>query len=167
MAGIHLHDAQAPAGLRLYAVGDVHGRLDLLGAMHVAIAAEIARDRPADWRIVHLGDYIDRGPDSRGVLDFVIAVQAEEPRNILPGWAPPHNTPARLAHEVEAVKWKVPQIHRLQGEGRRRHPQQHGMFALLARAGHPLLPLPQPAGRARTSIRAALGRDALDPRALT
>ena len=86
MPGIHLRDARGPQGARLYAVGDVHGRLDLLTAMHRAIAAEIAREGPADWRIVHLGDYIDRGPDSSGVLDFVIAARTQDPRNIvLPG----------------------------------------------------------------------------------
>ena len=83
MAGIHFREARAPAGMRLYAIGDVHGRLDLLSAMHRAIATEIARDRPADWRIVHLGDYIDRGPDSKGVLDFVIAARRRDPRNML------------------------------------------------------------------------------------
>lgn len=59
--------------MRIYAMGDVHGRIDLLRLMHERIAAEIARDRPADWRIVHLGDYVDRGPDSKAVLDFMIA----------------------------------------------------------------------------------------------
>ena len=65
--GIHFLDAKGPDGMRLYAIGDVHGRLDLLRAMHEAITAEIERDRPADWRIIHLGDYVDRGPDSKGV----------------------------------------------------------------------------------------------------
>ncbi|MBN9235675.1 MULTISPECIES: metallophosphoesterase family protein [Phyllobacteriaceae] len=68
--------------MRLYAIGDVHGRLDLLTAMHERIAAELERDRPADWRIVHLGDYVDRGPDSKGVIDFLIAAQQRDPRMI-------------------------------------------------------------------------------------
>ena len=46
--GIHFLDARAPDGMRLYAIGDVHGRLDLLSGMHRQIAAEIERDRPAD-----------------------------------------------------------------------------------------------------------------------
>ncbi len=81
--GIHFDEAGAPQGMRLYAIGDVHGRLDLLTAMHRHIAAEIDADRPADWRIVHLGDYVDRGPDSRGVLDFLVAARAREPRNLM------------------------------------------------------------------------------------
>ncbi len=80
--GITLRDARAPDGMRLYAIGDVHGRLDLLAAMHAQIAAEIARDRPGDWRIVHLGDYVDRGPDSKGVVDFLIAAGRHDPRNL-------------------------------------------------------------------------------------
>ena len=82
MAGIHFHDAIGPEGIRVYAIGDVHGRLDLLTAMHSAIHEEIARDGVADWRIVQLGDYVDRGPDSNGVLDFLVARQASEPRLI-------------------------------------------------------------------------------------
>jgi serine/threonine protein phosphatase 1 len=80
--GIHFLDARAPDGMRLYAIGDVHGRLDLLSGMHRQIAAEIERDRPADWRIIHLGDYVDRGPDSKGVIDFLIAAQKRDPRII-------------------------------------------------------------------------------------
>ena len=80
--GIHFLDARAPDRMRLYAIGDVHGRLDLLERMHERIAGEIARDRPADWRIVHLGDYVDRGPQSRGVIDFLIAACARDQRMI-------------------------------------------------------------------------------------
>ena len=69
--GVHFADAAIPAGLRVYAIGDVHGRLDLLIKMHEAIATELARDRPGDWRILHLGDYVDRGPGSRGVLGLL------------------------------------------------------------------------------------------------
>lgn len=78
--GVHYLDARAPDGLRLYAVGDVHGCRDLLVAMHRSIMAEILRDRPADWRIVYLGDYTDRGPDSCGVLEFLSGVVAQDER---------------------------------------------------------------------------------------
>lgn len=80
--GIHYLDARGPQGIRLYAIGDVHGRLDLLEKMHERIAGEIERDRPADWRIIHLGDYVDRGPASRGVLDFLIAARGRDERMI-------------------------------------------------------------------------------------
>ena len=57
-----------PEGTRVYAVGDIHGRLDLLQQMQQLIADDAAA---ADRRyiLVFLGDYIDRGPDSRGVID--------------------------------------------------------------------------------------------------
>lgn len=80
MAGIHFLDAKGPDGIRVYAVGDVHGRRDLIEAMHDRIGEEIARDGVADWRIVHLGDYVDRGPDAAGVLDFLTSRIAGEPR---------------------------------------------------------------------------------------
>lgn len=82
MAGVHFLDAAAPDDMRLYAIGDVHGRLDLLRAMHAQIHAELMRDRPDDWRIIHLGDYVDRGSDSNGVIDFLVDRTAEDDRVI-------------------------------------------------------------------------------------
>ncbi len=75
--------ARAPEGMRLYAIGDVHGCVEQLTEMHRLIAAEIDRDRPRDWRVVHLGDYIDRGPDAKGVLARLIEAKARDPRNIM------------------------------------------------------------------------------------
>lgn len=80
MAGVSTSNARAPEGMRIYAVGDVHGRLDLLQSMHAAIRAELAAHPVADWRIVHLGDYVDRGPDSCGVIDFLVDAMRAEPR---------------------------------------------------------------------------------------
>jgi len=60
---------ELPAGLRIYAIGDLHGRADLLDALHEPIAEDRAR-RPAQAvLIVYIGDYIDRGPDSAGVVE--------------------------------------------------------------------------------------------------
>ncbi len=81
-AGVHFLDARGPGNMRIYAIGDVHGRLDLLSAMHARIRAEILSEAPADWRIIHLGDYIDRGPDSAGVISFLIDRMAEDKRVI-------------------------------------------------------------------------------------
>ena len=53
---------------RIYAIGDVHGRADLLRAL----LAHIGREAP-DGMVIFLGDLIDRGPDSCGVLDLVAA----------------------------------------------------------------------------------------------
>lgn len=51
-----------------FAIGDVHGCLDML----VALVRKIEASRPSG-KIVFLGDYVDRGPNSRGVLDFIIS----------------------------------------------------------------------------------------------
>jgi len=56
-----------PPGQRVYAVGDVHGCLDRLEALHDLIGEDLAA-RPADAVLVHLGDYVDRGEDSAGVV---------------------------------------------------------------------------------------------------
>ncbi len=58
-----------------YAIGDVHGESAKLAALHRAILDRIAFEK-APARIVHLGDYVDRGPDSRGVIDCVMALEA-------------------------------------------------------------------------------------------
>lgn len=55
-------------GRRIYAVGDVHGCADRLRALHALIAADLRSSPVPDATLVHLGDYIDRGPDSAGVL---------------------------------------------------------------------------------------------------
>jgi serine/threonine protein phosphatase 1 len=68
----NLDTARTPDGLRLYAIGDIHGRLDLLREMHARIAADLAARPCARHRIIHLGDYIDRGPDSAGVVEHLI-----------------------------------------------------------------------------------------------
>jgi serine/threonine protein phosphatase 1 len=59
-----------------YAIGDIHGMLDRLRQLHALIREDMARTK-AEARIVHLGDYVDRGPDSRGVIEAVMAMQAE------------------------------------------------------------------------------------------
>ena len=66
-------------GHRIYAVGDIHGRLDLLTAMLARIRADIAARPHPSPRLILLGDYIDRGPDSRGVLEGLIALKASDP----------------------------------------------------------------------------------------
>jgi serine/threonine protein phosphatase 1 len=62
--------ASLPEGLRVYAIGDVHGRLDLLETLAFQIEADL-RDAPQLAVTIFLGDYVDRGPDSAGVLDML------------------------------------------------------------------------------------------------
>lgn len=61
--------ARAPENTRVYAVGDIHGRLDLLERLLGRITEDCARRRPARVVLVFLGDYIDRGPASRQVVE--------------------------------------------------------------------------------------------------
>jgi serine/threonine protein phosphatase 1 len=63
-----------PAGQVLYAVGDIHGRLDLLHRLLEQIEADAsARAEARVCSLVFLGDYVDRGPDSRGVVAELLA----------------------------------------------------------------------------------------------
>jgi serine/threonine protein phosphatase 1 len=66
-----LAPASLAPGQRVYAIGDVHGLDDRLAALHAAILADLAARPVAHALLVHLGDYIDRGPDSAAVLHRV------------------------------------------------------------------------------------------------
>jgi serine/threonine protein phosphatase 1 len=61
--------------MRAYAIGDIHGHLGLLQGVHDLIADDMARHGAAP--VVHVGDLVDRGPDSRGVVDFLAQGIAE------------------------------------------------------------------------------------------
>jgi serine/threonine protein phosphatase 1 len=60
---------RAPRGCRAYAVGDIHGRLDLLDELLASIEADVAARPRSRNRLVFLGDLIDRGPHSRQVVE--------------------------------------------------------------------------------------------------
>jgi serine/threonine protein phosphatase 1 len=68
-------------GRRVFAIGDIHGRLDLLNVLLKQIANHAARHPVPDNGLIFLGDYIDRGPDSRGVIERLSALQ-----QVFPGW---------------------------------------------------------------------------------
>ena len=62
-----------PDGEVVYAIGDIHGRTDLLSALLALIERDAARGDPSKKTLVFLGDYVDRGPDSRGVIEMLSA----------------------------------------------------------------------------------------------
>src|SRR4051812_39849994 len=64
--------ASVPAGTRVYAIGDIHGRCDLLDRLLVQIEAE-TKSPDLKQVVVFMGDYVDRGADSKGVVDRLLA----------------------------------------------------------------------------------------------
>ncbi|HQV03534.1 MULTISPECIES: metallophosphoesterase family protein [unclassified Novosphingobium] len=77
--------AAVPAGQRVYAVGDVHGRADLFAALSAAVDADDVARGNAETTVVLLGDLVDRGPDSAGVLRLARAWQERRPLRALMG----------------------------------------------------------------------------------
>ena len=70
--GAAVNPYRAPAGARLYAIGDVHGRLDLLRPLVERIKTECAATGEIAVHLVFLGDLIDRGAQSAQVLDYLL-----------------------------------------------------------------------------------------------
>ncbi|MBK3665311.1 serine/threonine protein phosphatase [Bradyrhizobium diazoefficiens] len=67
-----VHKPQLPEGVRIYAISDIHGCAHLLQPMLRVIDADVARSRPPYAIEIFMGDYIDRGPDTRATLDILI-----------------------------------------------------------------------------------------------
>lgn len=59
--------------MRVYAIGDIHGYLNELERAHRLIAEDRARVKDQNAPVVHVGDLCDRGPDTRGVIEFLLA----------------------------------------------------------------------------------------------
>ena len=60
--------ARIPAGRRVYAIGDIHGCSDRLASLHALIARDLEERPIGKPLLLHIGDYVDKGPDSAGVL---------------------------------------------------------------------------------------------------
>lgn len=75
-------NAAAPEGERIYAIGDIHGCLPELNALMVKIEADAAAQDGARAQFVFLGDYVDRGPDVKGVIDRLIDIRDMRPETI-------------------------------------------------------------------------------------
>jgi serine/threonine protein phosphatase 1 len=72
-------NAKTPPDCRIYAIGDIHGRADLLIRLLAAIGADAsARPRVATQMLVFLGDYIDRGFQSRNVIELLLHGVSED-----------------------------------------------------------------------------------------
>jgi serine/threonine protein phosphatase 1 len=76
--GIEVPQAETATRRLLYAVGDIHGRADLLADLMEKIRRDVEESAPAQRPIlIFVGDYIDRGPSSREVVDIILALQDE------------------------------------------------------------------------------------------
>ena len=65
--------SSVPEAEVIYAIGDIHGRDDLLAKLHAMIEEELAEaTQQREVTVVYLGDYVDRGPDSRAVIDRLL-----------------------------------------------------------------------------------------------
>ena len=69
--------SRTPPDCVIWAVGDIHGRSDLADRLLQAIRSDLSAASAGRKIIVFLGDHIDRGPDSRGVLDLLCAHEAD------------------------------------------------------------------------------------------
>lgn len=69
-----LNEATLPAQQRAYVIGDIHGRADLLAQLLDKVAFD-AQSANAHNFLIYLGDYVDRGPQSREVVDLILSTQ--------------------------------------------------------------------------------------------
>ena len=103
--------------MRAYAIGDIHGHLDLLQIAHDRIAADRAATGDLTAPIIHIGDLVDRGPSSAGVIDFLMnGIASGAPWVVLKGnhdrmfslWM---QTPPARDHRLRAeYSWLHPRI---------------------------------------------------------
>jgi serine/threonine protein phosphatase 1 len=88
--------------IHTYAIGDIHGHLDLLKQAHDRIAHDQARYGAAPT--VHIGDLVDRGPDCRGVIDYLVAgIQGGQDWVVLKG-----NHDRMFAGYLDDLQWRDP-----------------------------------------------------------
>ena len=79
---VSLGQSSTPRDTRIYAIGDVHGYLNLLENIYSAINNDLLHKPVDTHKIVFLGDYIDRGPDSAGCVEYLINLIAEN-KNVI------------------------------------------------------------------------------------
>lgn len=133
-------------GQRLIAIGDIHGRWDLLAALIKTIEQHVGGGPKGNDQLLFLGDFIDRGPDSRRIIQFLRTAQSNSRRvHVLLG-----NHEQALLHAIEGD----PDAQRLWLD--------HGAAATLASFD---IALPQPGEGHRafgTRVAASIGADTVD-----
>ncbi len=80
-SGQELHkNAAVPDGKRIYAIGDIHGRNDMLEELIWRISDDL--NGAAGGQLIFLGDYVDRGGDSRGVITRLLSLSRDWPETV-------------------------------------------------------------------------------------
>jgi len=74
---VSIPPSEAPADTRIYVVGDIHGRVDLLSRLHGHIRDDVKSSMRRRHLIVYLGDYVDRGETSKTVIDLLLDESVE------------------------------------------------------------------------------------------
>ncbi len=93
--------ASTPPETRIYAIGDIHGRSDLLDALLALIERDWQTNPAGKRQIIFLGDYCDRGPDTSGVIDRLIELSADAANVFIRGNHDHYMI--ELAHDPESV----------------------------------------------------------------
>lgn len=136
--------ASLPAQTRIYAVGDIHGRADLLAEVVARIDDDLRR-RPIRYSAeVYLGDYIDRGPDSSRVIDLLATRLVESRAVCLRGnheamleaflrdpaalveWLPLGAAQTLASYGISGAEQQTPEI--LHRQFHERFPRAHDLF---------------------------------------
>jgi serine/threonine protein phosphatase 1 len=99
-----------PFGERIYAIGDIHGRLDCLDALIARIDADNVARGPAETTLIFLGDLMDRGAESRGVIERAMEIADTRPSVFLMG-----NHEEILIHAWEGDRRAASLLHRVGG----------------------------------------------------
>lgn len=131
--------------MRIYAIGDVHGHLDLLRAALDRIARDRAAVADQTAPVVQIGDLVDRGPDSRGVVQFLMDETARDPRlKVLLG-----NHDSMFAAYLRPEPQRDP---RLRADLDWLHPRLGGRETLASYGVDPDLPAPEAHAEARRAV---------------
>lgn len=80
-----LGEAQTPAGMRIYAIGDIHGCIRQLENLFAIIDHDLSVHPSDAHQIVTIGDYVDRGPDSKAAIEFLLNNRKTRPMVCLRG----------------------------------------------------------------------------------
>lgn len=131
-----------PDGIRVYAISDIHGCAHLLEQMFRVIDADVAHSRPHRAIEVYLGDYIDRGPDSRLTIELLIDRSRRGNTVFLKGnheafLAEVFRDPSRLADWFQVGGWQTLISYGLSPSPNPRDDEQHALVRELFAAMPP------------------------------